>query len=345
MKKFVYLFGALLIFLVPQDIFAGDKTDDSGGIYSDEFIGADHGWKNKDHEKLNFGPIKVGFDVNYLRSTSAYDVDGNKQDNFQGDVYTRLNEILYGRYNGGRFVIGDSKWYWGAGGELSFIQEKWKPGDMNMYGVGYSDNGFTFTPGADIGTRRLGGIRLGSRLGVKYQYDGTKDESNATDKQNALGVTLDFMYKLCHHSKVYVGMNYWDTFAGTQKQITSYDYLTEMPIYSDVDYDQGNQLAIYGGGDYKWCWGDCGWGYAGAQLTYWSKTKQTFGDYTDDKSTANYLSISPEAGFRFKGFPLNISISGSYRNEYGIKQGIIGLSGKNFLKPSIALEGNIRCSF
>ena len=212
-------------------------------------------------------------------------------------------------------------------------------------GVGYSDNGFTFTPGADIGTRRLGGIRLSTILGVKYQIDGTKDESNATDKQNALGVSLDFMYRLCHHSKVYVGMKYWDTFAGTQKQITSYDYFTEMPIYSDVNYDEGNQLAIYGGGDYKWCWGDCGWGYAGAQLTYWSKTKQTFGDYTDDKSAANYLSISPEAAFRFKDFPLNISISGSYRNEYGIKQGIIGLSGKNVLKPSIALEGNFKYSF
>ncbi len=345
MKKLVYLFGALLIFSFSQNTFGGEKTEDTNDFYSYDLLGKDHDWKNKDHKKLNFGPIKVGFDINYLRSTSVYDADGNKQDNYQGDVYTRLNEILYGRYSGGRINIGNSKWGWGAGGEFSFIKEKWKPGDMNMYGVGYSDNGFTFTPGADIGTRRLGGIRLSTILGLKYQIDGTKDESNATDKQNALGVSLDFMYRLCHHSKVYVGMEYWDTFAGTQKQITSYDYFTEMPIYSDVNYDEGNQLAIYGGGDYKWCWGDCGWGYAGAQLTYWSKTKQTFGDYTDDKSAANYLSISPEAAFRFKGFPLNISISGSYRNEYGIKQGIIGLSGKNVLKPSIALEGNIKYSF
>ena len=216
-----------------------------------------------DHKRLNFGPIRAALDVNYLRSTSAYDFDGNKKDNIGGDIYTRLNEIFYGRYNLGKVHLGDTKLRVGAGAEFSFTQEKWKPGDMNMYGVEQSDNGTTITFGPDIRTRKLGDTRLATYLALKYQLDLTKDESNATDKQNALGVNLNFNYKICHSTKVYVGMDYWDTFARTEMQ-KRFNYETYQVEDADVDYDNGNQLAIYGGGDYKWCWGDCGWGYAGA---------------------------------------------------------------------------------
>ena len=140
-------------------------------------------------------------------------------------------------------------------------------------------------------------------------------------------------------------MDYWNTFTGTQKQITSYDYFTEMPIYSDVDYDEGNQFAVYAGGDYKFCWGDCGWGYAGLKLNYWSKSNQSYEGKKYDNTGANYLSIIPDIGFRWKKIPLNVSFSASYRNEYGIEQGWIGLSRKNVLKPSVALEGNIEYRF
>ena len=191
------------------------------------------------------------------------------------------------------------------------------------------------------------------KLGLKYQIDVTKDESDATylpdfvyatDKQNALGVNLNFNYKICHSSKVYVGVDYWNTFARTQMQ-KIFNYETYQVEDADVDYDNGNQLAIYGGGDYKWCWGDCGWGYAGLKLNYWNRSDQSYNGETIDKSGANYLSVIPKVGFRWKNIPLNISVSAAYRNEYGIEQGMIGLSGKSILKPSIALEGNIRYSF
>jgi hypothetical protein len=336
MKKFVYLFGALLIFSASQNVFAGDND----GTITYDFSGGDHNDKNKDHKRINYGPFNVGVDFNYLRSTSTYDADGNKQENYGGDIYTRFNEIIRARYNGGKVNIGNSKWHWGVEGDFSFIQSKWKPGDMNTYGVGQSYDGFTFTPSIDIGTRRLGGSRLGTRIAIKYQIDGTKNESNATDRQNALGASLNFNYKLLHSTKIFVGMDYWNAFKGTEK-LQVYNYQTFQYEYMNVDYNQGNQLAIYGGGDYKWCWGDCGWGYAGLKLNYWNRAEQSFNGKTIDKSGSNYLSLTPKAGFRWKSFPLNVSLSAAYKNEYGIEQGMIGLSGKNILKPSLALQLNM----
>ncbi len=343
MKKFVYLFGALLLFFSTQNNLAGDDSEDND-FYNFDFFGRGH--DKIDHKRLNFGPIRASLNVNYLRSTSAYDIDGNKKDYNGGDIYTRFNEILYAKYHGGK--IGDTKLHWGASAEFSFIQTKWKPGDMNMYGVEQSNNGFTITPGLNIGTRRLGDIRLGTRLAVKYQYDGTKDESDATDKQNALGVNLNFNYKICHSSKAYVGLDYWKTFAATETQFYPV-YNPETNQYenaeTDYDFDSGDQFAIYGGTDYKWCWGDCGWGYADLKLNYWTKSDQSYNGETIDKTGANYLSVIPKVGFRWKNIPLNVSVSAGYKNEYGIEQGMIGLSGKNVRKPSLALQAYISYSF
>ncbi len=325
MKKFVYFFGALLILFVTQNI-----------------LGGDHDWKNKDHKGFYRSPIKIGFDANYLRSTSGYDIDGNKQDNNGGDIFSRINEIIYAKYHGGR--IGDTNVKWGAGIDLSFIQEKWTPGDMNMYATGYSDNGVTITPGATVGIRRIGKLPFSTYINLKYQIDATKDESNATDRQNALGANLNFNYRIAHGSKVFLGVDYWNTLARTETQQV-FNYETYQVEDMDVDYDQGNQLAIYGGGDYKWCWGDCGWGHVGLKVNYWNRSDQSYDGNTLDKSSANYLSLIPEVGFRSKKLPLSFSLSTSYRNEYGIEQGWIGLSGKNVLKPSFALEGNVRIRF
>ena len=340
MKKVVCLFGAILIFSNPQINLAQNYEES----LSYDLSGNDNNEKNKDHKKFNFGPIKVGLDFNYLRSTSVYDADGNKQNSYGGDIFTRSNEIIYGRYSGGRLNLGNSKLHWGVSGEFSVIQEKLTPGDQNPYGVGHSDNGFVFTPGLDIGTRRLGGIRLGTYFALKYQFDGTKNESNATDKQNALGANLNFNYRFSHGLKVYAGINYWETFKGQEKQ-QIYNYQTNQIEEMTVNYDQGNQFAIYGGGDYKWCWGDCGWGYVDLKFNYWNRAEQSFNGNTINNSGANYFSANPTIGFRWKKVPLSVSLTPGYKNEYGIEQGMIGFSGKNILKPSIAGEINVKYRF
>ena len=59
MKKFVYLFGVLLLITVPQYNFAGDNSEDND-IYNYEFHGRDH--DTKDHKEFYHSPIKIRAD-------------------------------------------------------------------------------------------------------------------------------------------------------------------------------------------------------------------------------------------------------------------------------------------
>lgn len=329
MKRILFLF-TLGIFAFQQNVIACDDCE-----------GEDC---KTNKERLHIGPLKIGFDINYLKSVGGFDDEGDKYEYIGGDYLTRLNEIIYGKFNAGSFNIGDSRWRWGVEADASLIQIKWTPGGQIPNAQGYSENGTVISFGPTVSSRRLAGTSIGTLLGIKYQLDLTEDKSNVTDKQNALGANLNFNFRPTHGVKLFAGFDYWYTFPRTETQQV-FNPQTFQFVNKDFDYDAGDQLSVFGGADYKWCWSDCGWGYAGASVSYWNKSEIIFDDKPIDKSNANLLSLIPEVGFRGRNFPLHVSLSGSYRNEYNMKQGVVAFSGVNANKPSLALEMNVNYRF
>ena len=121
-----------------------------------------------------------------------------------------------------------------------------------------------------------------------------------------------------------------------------YDYQTGTE--KDVNIDDGNYYSLLGGLAYDWDL-DCGDLYFGLGLSYWGKTNQCYDDNEIDDSESNSLSLIPKVAFRLKSIPLSFYLAGSAKNEFGIQQGIIDLSGKNTAKSSIAVAFGARFQF
>ena len=121
-----------------------------------------------------------------------------------------------------------------------------------------------------------------------------------------------------------------------------YDYQTGGE--KDVKIDDGNYYSLFGGLAYDWDL-DCGDLYLGLGLSYWGRSLRCYDDNEIEDSDANSLSLFPRVAFTLRSAPLSFYFSGSAKNEYGIRQGTIDLSGKNTAKSSIALDLGARFRF
>ena len=223
------------------------------------------------------------------------------------------------------------------------MQETWTPGDESSGGSEYKGSGWALDLGGGAYTKNFLDSDTRFGLWLKYQYDGTGEPDQesfaATDRQDALGIKIKSYFNFSPRIKGYAGGSYWNTFSRTDM---GYDYQTGTE--KDVNIDDGNYYSLLGGLAYDWDL-DCGDLYFGLGLSYWGKTHQCYDDNEIDDSESNSLSLIPKVGFRLKSTPLSLYLSGSAKNEYGIQQGIIDLSGKNTAKSSIALGLGARFQF
>lgn len=291
-----------------------------------------------------YGRFRAGLDVNYFKSTESYDKEGNATEYYGMDIYSRWNQNIkfsYGVVNDAEAL--NSNWKIKVGATASFFQESWTPGDESSGGSEYSGSGWALNFSGGAYSRNF--LDSDTKFGVflKYQLDGTSDpEDNsfaATDRQDALGIKLKSHFNFSTQVKGFAGGSYWNTFSRTEK---GYDYQTGSE--KDVKIDDGNYFSIFGGLAYDWDL-DCGDLYLGFGLSYWGRSLQCYDDNEIEDSDANSLSLYPKIGFRFKEIPLSLYLSGTSKNEYGIQQGIIDLSGKNTAKSSIALSFGARLRF
>ena len=291
-----------------------------------------------------YGRFKVGVDINYFKSTDSYDNKGTATENYGMDVFSRWNQNIkfsYAAVEDGEAL--NSKWNVKIGASASFFQEKWTPGEESSGGTEYSGSGTTLNLGGGAFTRNF--LNSDVKLGVllKYQFDLTGDPDQesfaATDRQDALGIKLKSSYNFSPSIKGFAGGSYWNTFSRTDM---GYDYQTGGE--KEVEIDNGNYFSLYGGAAYKWDL-DCGKLYAGLGLFYWGRSSQCYDGNETEDSDANSLSLIPKVGFKLKSTPLGFYLSGSAKNEYGIQQGIIDLSGKNTAKTSTAVDFGVRFRF
>ena len=314
----------------------GDKADEDELIAVPTFLPGP--------EKASFGKFRVGIDVNYFKSTESYDKEGTATEHYGMDIYSRWNQNIKFSYG----VVDDaealnSNWKIKIGATASFFQESWTPGDESSGGSEYSGSGWALNFGGGAYSRNF--LDSDTKFGVflKYQLDGTSDpEDNsfaATDRQDALGLKVKSLFSLSPNIKGFAGGSYWNTFSRTEM---GYDYQTGGE--KDVKIDDGNYYSLFGGLAYDWDL-DCGDLYLGLGLSYWGRSMQCYDDNEIEDSDANSLSLIPKVGFRLKSTPLSFYFSGSAKNEYGIRQGIIDLSGKNTEKSSVAFALGARFRF
>lgn len=260
------------------------------------------------------------------------------------DIYSRWNQNLKFSYS----VVDDaealnSNWKIKVGATASFFQESWTPGDESSGGTEYSGSGWVLNLGGGAFTRNFLNSDVKFGVSLKYQLDGTSDpEDNsfaATDRQDALGLKVKSLFSLSSNIKGFAGGSYWNTFSRTTM---GYDFNTGLE--KDVKVDDGNYYSIFGGLAYDWDL-DCGDLYLGLGLSYWGRSLQCYDDNEIEDSNANSLSLVPKVSFRLSSIPLSLHLSGSAKNEYGIRQGIIDLSGKNTAKSSTAFDFGVRFSF
>ena len=291
-----------------------------------------------------YGRMRVGIDINYFESGETYDKEGTATENYGMDKFSRWNQNMKFSYR----VVDDtealnSNWKIKVGATASFLQETWTPGDESSGGSEYSGSGWALNLGGGAYTKNF--LKSDTRFGLwlKYQYDGTgepdQDSFAATDRQDALGIKVKSYFNFSPSIKGYAGGSYWNTFSRTE---SGYDYQTGTE--KDVKVDDGNYYSLFGGLAYDWDL-DCGDLYIGLGLGYWGRSSQCYDDNEIEDSDANSLSLIPKVGFRLKSTPLSFYLSGSAKNEYGIQQGIIDLSGKNTAKSSTAIDLGARFRF
>jgi len=286
----------------------------------------------------------VGADVNLFNSTESYDKEGKASENYGMDKFSRLNQNIKFSYG----VVDDAEalnsiWNIKVGATASFFQESWTPGDESSGGTEYSGSGWALNLGGGAFTRNFLNSDVKFGMSLKYQFDGTSDPENnslaATDRQDALGIKIESYYNFSPRIKGYFGGSYWNTFSRTTM---GYDYQTGLE--KDIKVDDGNYYSLFGGLAYDWDL-DCGDLYLGLGLSYWGRSLQCYDDNEIEDSDANSLSLIPIVAFRSNSIPLDISLSGAAKDEYGNWQGIFDLSGKNTAKTSTAVDLGVRYSF
>ena len=337
------IFRGAVIFALGAGLFAGCCTCD----YSTHGEGDGEGhvakWKDgKDGEEMARVrlPNLVTLDGGYIRSTSQYDADGNKQDfgNDQSETST-FYRLAYRRAIT-RMDIGDGRsLVFGGLASLDYATRSFK-GGMAYGGMSADRCGSGLRSArleGDLAVRRLFQAPIRAKVLVGYQINVASDpDPNDQDfldystRQNALYFGTEWAY-LCHKWRLAMG--------------AFYNITTERDNNGST-FDNGDYLGLSASGGYKFRVSEQIIIQPSLRVEYMSRSERSSNGTTLANSDGYLLGLTPAVGVGFRGTGLRVNLAYGYTDEFrGTNIGGIALAGKNAVVPNPAFSVGVGYRF
>lgn len=337
------LLRTIFLFVLSASVFAGCCTCDYAS-YDGEGEGHTPKWKEgKEGERRDRTPLEnlVMFNGGYLRSTSQYDADGNKQDfgNDQSETST-FYRLAYRRAITRIEMTDRQSLVIGGLASLDYATRSFKGGIA--YGGMTADrcgSGFrSIRLEGDIAARRLFDPRVRARVLAGYQINIASDPDpndqdflDYTTRQNAFYFGTEWDYHLCHRWRLGMG--------------AFYNITTERDD-NGTRSDNGDYLGLSGSGGYTFKVSDKVMIQPSVRLEYVSRSERSANGTSIANSDGYLFGVTPAVGVGFRGTGLRVNFAYGYTEEFrGTNVGGIALSGKNFPVPSPALSVGVGYRF